>query len=297
MEHAPDDLLPSIEQRIAELNLYNRPVRRPFTFPSLLPNLLKPSIAVFALILISVVSYTYMTKRAIGYVENLSERFKVSQFEKIRSGDILSSGDNTTVTIRLSGNTKLEILRNTIVQVKSARRILLARGEISLVSGNRELHIETPEGVLLARNVSTKIAVTEKDADNPLKTETTFIVFDGTMKIKSPPNEIIHQSEKVVLTADCRIVFRKDLTVAEAESEKVSPAKQKIFAAIEALCDCIYSFDFVPENRGDHLRLFGKEINEKKFKVRVFWPEKKPDEVVFGCFFREFIHDELLWCV
>jgi antitoxin component YwqK of YwqJK toxin-antitoxin module len=282
LEKAPEDILPNIEKKIFDsIKLKNE---KPFTvFKPLFKPLLKPAFAGFFVLLVAISSYTYLANKNIGYVENLSERFKIAQFENIYSGDELYTGDNTIAAISLKSKNKLQIHQNTIVRVKGSRQIVLSRGEISLLSGNKELQIETPDGVLLARNTNTKINTVAKLENGVLKTETTCIVLNGKLIIKYPLKEIIvNQGQKAVLAENGTITYQKQLTAAESESEKSTAVKQKVFAAVQSLCDCIYAFNYAPGKKANHLQLFGKEVNENKFKVRVFWKEKGLNELVCG---------------
>ncbi len=278
LEKAPEDILPNIEKEIFNsIKVKNKePI---YIFKSLL----KPSFAGFFVLLVVVLSYAYLSNKNIGYVENLSERFKIAQFENIKSGDVLYAGDNTIATIRLKNNNKLQIHHNTIVRVKGLRQLSLSRGEISLLSGDKELQIETPDGLLLARNTNTKITTTARLEKGLLKTETTCFVFNGKIIIKYPSKEVVlNQGQKVVLAENGKITYQKQLTAAESESEKSNVAKQKILAAVESLCDCIYTFNYAPGKKANHLQLFGKEVDENKFKVRVFWQEKVLNKLVVG---------------
>jgi hypothetical protein len=278
IEKAPEDILPNIEKKI--LNSINSKNRKPFT---LFKPLLKPSFAVSFILLVAILSYLYLANKNIGYVENLSERFKIAQFENIKSGDVLYAGDNTIATVRLKNDNKLQIHQNTIVRVKGSRRLSLSRGEISLLSGDKELQIETPDGLLLARNTKTKIATTVRLEKGVLKTETTCCVFNGKLIIKYPSKEVIlNQGQKIVLAENGRITYQQQMTTTESESEKNNIVKQKLLAAVESLCDCIHADNYVPGKKSNHLQLFGKEVNENKFKVRVFWPEKGLHGLVFG---------------
>jgi len=81
--------------------------------------------------------------------------------------------------------------------------------------------------------------------------------------------------EKVLLTENGGITYQKQLTAVESESEKSFTVKQKLFAAVASLCDCIQTNDYTPGKKGDHLQFFGKEKDENKFKVHVFWREKR----------------------
>jgi antitoxin component YwqK of YwqJK toxin-antitoxin module len=279
LEKAPEEILPNIENKILDSvkQLTNEESFSRFKF------LLKPAFAGFFVLLLTVLSYVYLADKNIGYVDNLSERFKIAQFENIKSGDVLYAGDNTTVTVRLKSKNQLQIHQNTIVRAKSARQIALSRGEISLLSGDKELQIETPDGVLLARNTNTKITTVARLENGLIKTETTCVVLNGKLIIKYPSKEIIlNQGQKTVLAENGRITYQKQLTVAESESEKSTAVKQKIFAAVESLCDCIHAFNYTPGKKADHLQLFGKEVNENKFKVRVFWQEKGLNKLASG---------------
>jgi hypothetical protein len=283
LEKAPEDILPNVEMKILD-SLKQSKSNKPFSI--LKPRFihpLKPALAGFCVLLVAVLSYTCLANKNIGYVENLSERFKIAQFENIKSGDELYTGDSTTAAISLESKNELQIHHNTMVRVKGSRHITLSRGEISLLSGDKELQIETPDGVLLARNTDTKITTTARQEDGVLRTETTCIVFNGKVTIKYQSKEIVlNQGQKVVLAENGGIAYQKDLTAAETESEKGTAVKQKIYAAVQSLCDCIYASEYTPGKKADHLQLFGKEANENKFKVRVFWQEKGLNEQGFG---------------
>jgi hypothetical protein len=170
-----------------------------------------------------------------------------------------------------------------MVRVKGSRHIALSRGEISLLSGDKELQIETPDGLLLSRNTNSKIQTVARLENGVLKTETTCIVFEGKLVIKYPLEEIVlNKGQKTVLAENGRITYQQQMTAVESESEKSTAVKQKIYAAVQSLCDCIYASEYTPGKKADHLQLFGKEANENKFKVRVFWQEKGLNEQGFG---------------
>jgi hypothetical protein len=276
---APEEILPFVEKQIFDSI---RPLKTKESF-NRFRYLLKPAFAGFFVLLVFVLSYTYIANKNIGYVENLSERFKIAQFENIKSDDMLYAGDNTTVTVSLKSKNQLQIHRNTIVKVNGVRHIALSRGEISLLSGDKELQIETPDGLLLARNTNARIHTIARLENGLLKTETTCFVFKGKLILKYPLKEIVlNQGQKVVLAENGRITYQEQLTPAESELEMDHSIKQKVFAAVESLCDCIHAFDYTPGKKANHLQLFGKEVNENKFKVRVFWKEKGLHELVSG---------------
>jgi hypothetical protein len=279
LEKAPEDILPTIEKRIAESI---KPVKSRDPFAIFKP-LFKPALAGFFAVLVAVMFFTYLANKNIGHVENLSKRFNIAEFENIKSGDVLYTGDNTTAAINLKNKNTLQIHHNTIVRVKGSRQIALSRGEISLLSGDKALQVETPDGLLLARNANTKITTIARLEKGVLKTETTCIVFNGTLIITSHSKETtLHQGQKAILAENSGITYQQQLTAADFESEKGTAVKQKIFEAVESLCDCIHEFNYTPGKKGNHRELFGKEVNENKFKVRVFWKEKGLNELVFG---------------
>jgi hypothetical protein len=270
---APEDVLPNIEKKIFE-NVRQIKIEGPF---NVFKFLFKPSFAASftVVVFVAALSYAYMANINIGSVENLSKRFKLAQFENIKSGDMLYAGDNTTAVISLKSNNKFQIHQNTVVRVKGPRQIVLSRGEISLLSGDKELRIETPEGLFLAKNTDTKILTTVKLENGVLKTETTCIVLAGRLIIKSPLKEItLEQGQKVVLAQNGGITYQKQLAPAEFESEKSAAVSQMVFSAVQALCDCIYVSEYAPDKKTDHLQFFGSQANENKFKVHVFWKEK-----------------------
>ena len=279
LEKAPEEILPNVEKKIS-YSLKQLKHEEPLT---IFKPLFKPAFAGFFVLLVAVASYTYLANKNIGHVENLSERFKIAQFENINSGDELYTGDSTTAAISLKSKNELQIHHNTIVRVKGPRHISLSRGEISLLSGDKELQIETPGGLLLARNTSTKIQSIARLENGVLKTETTCFIFNGKLIIKYPLKEItLNQGQKAVLAENGIITYQKQLTAAESESEKSTAVKQKVFAAVQSLCDCIYASNYTPDKKANHVQLFGKEVNENKFKVRVFWQEKGLDHLGSG---------------
>lgn len=271
LERAPEDILPNIQKKIFD-SARRITYKDPF---AVLKPLFKPVFAGFSLVLVIALSYAYLANKNIGYVVNLSPRFKLAQFERIKSGDMLYAGDNTTADIRLIGNNQLQIHQNTTVRIKGPQHIALSRGEISLVSGDKELKIETPDGLLRARNTNTKINTVARLENGLLKTETTCTVLDGKLIIQYPLKEIsLNQGQKVVLSENGAITYQKQLTALEFKSEKSAVVTQKLFAAVASLCDCIRAADYDPGKKGNHLEAFGKEKDENKFKVHVFWQEK-----------------------
>jgi len=241
---APEDILPTIEKQI----LNSIPIKKEEPFP-LFNFLFKPSFAVFCVLLVAVLSYAYLANRNIGYVENLSERFKIAQFENIKSGDVLYAGDNTIATIRLKNNNKLQIHHNTIVRVKGSRQLSLSRGEISLLSGDKELQIETPNGLLLAKNANTKITTIARMEKGLLKTETTCAVYTGKITIKYLSQEtVLNQGQKAVIAENGTITYEKQLTAADSESEENNATERKILSAVESLCDCINAENYTPDD-------------------------------------------------
>jgi hypothetical protein len=277
LEKAPEDILPNIEKKIFESMQHSKKGERFHIFNSLL----KPSLAGFFVVLVIAASFQYLNHKNIGYVENLSERFKLAQFENIKSGDMLYAGNNTTAAVSLKGKNKLQIHQNTIVKVKSSRQLSLSRGEISLLSGDNELQVETPVVVLLARNTNATIRTVTGRVKDSLQTETTCLVFSGKVTIKHSSKEIIiGHGQKVVLTEKGGISDHQQLTAAEAASAKSTLVQQKILTAVESLCDCIFASDIAPGKKADHLELLGKEVDENKFKVRVFWKEKELKDLV-----------------
>jgi hypothetical protein len=279
VEKAPQSILLNVQHRIRSLQ---RPSEKP-AWLNTFKLVLKPALA-FSILLAAVFLYTNFKNNYIGVVDNLVDRFNISKFKYIKTGDVLYTGDSTTATIRLNGNNILQIHQNTVVVVKGPRHISLSHGEISLLSGDRELQIETPDGLLLARNADTRIRTTTTKPENGLsKTETTCIVLNGKLVIKYPLKEIIlSQGQEAVVAENGGITCQKQLTPAESASEKSPAINQKLFAAVQSLCDCIYAFNYTPDKKANHLELFGKEVNENNFKVRVFWQEKKLNKPVLG---------------
>jgi hypothetical protein len=275
---APEDLLISIEKKITG----SVQSKNAESF-SLFNLLLKPSFAVLCALLVAIVSIVFLPQKNIGYVENLSDRFKIAQYENIKSGDLLYAGDNTVAAVSLKNKNKLKIHQNTVVKVNNLRRLSLSRGEISLLSGDNELQIETPGGLLLARNANVKIRAVATLEKGTLKTETVCMVFNGKLTIKYPAKEIIiEHGQKIILAENGNIASQQQLTAAESALEKSSIGVQKVLTAVESLCDCIYTPDYAPGKKANHLQLFGKEVDENKFKVRIFWKEKGLKELVRG---------------
>jgi len=128
LEKAPEDILPNIEKRILD-SVKPLKIKGPFT---LFQPLFKPAFAGFFMLLVAVGFYTFLANQNIGYVENLSQRFKLAQFENIKSGDMLYAGDNTNADIRLNSKNKFQIHQIRLSGSKGPRRIALSRGKYRL---------------------------------------------------------------------------------------------------------------------------------------------------------------------
>jgi len=279
LEKAPPEVLPAVERHIYA---NSRPLSHAMSFDKF-KFLLKPAFAGFAVMLVAVVSYAYLANKSIGHVENLTQRFNIAEFKDIKPGDVLYAGDNTTAAIRLESGNELQLHQNTMVMMNSARNITLSRGEVSVLSGDNELRIETPDGLLLAKNTAAKIHTVARLEHGSLKTETTCIVSHGELIIKSAAKEIaLGHGQKAVVGENGAIMYRELLADGDYESAKSPDAMQKLFAAVQSLCDCIKAADYAPAKKGNHRQLFGKEVNENKFKVRVFWQEKGLNEMAYG---------------
>jgi hypothetical protein len=271
-EKAPGDLLPAIEQQLSA-TLQQRKTRE-LSF-NIFAVFAKPAFAVFSLLLIVGFAYHFISDRNIGYVDNLSDRFKIAQFEYIKVGDVIYSGDNTIATIRLKEKVVLNMHHNSIIRIAGSKSIVLSRGEISILAGDKELQIATPDGIVMARNVNAKITTIAHVENDSVKTETRCVVFNGILRVASTSKEtILTPGQKAVLAENGGITLQKQLTAAESEAEKSSPETRKLFAAMESRCDCIYTADPTPGKKTDHQQFLGNEANEKKFRVRIYWQEK-----------------------
>jgi hypothetical protein len=279
LDIAPKEIVPALENRIfaSQRRLEHAP--RSFNIFSFLA---RPSFAVAAVVLALVVgAYFYLTDNSVGTVDNLSARFKIALFENIKPGDVLYTGDSTTVAIRLKNGGKLTIHHNSVVRFEDDKNIVLSRGEFTLAVGDKELTITTPDGIVLARNTEAKITALGGGPGDAPRPETRCVVFRGAMVIASLSSEMaISGGQSAVLTGYSRIPDIKQLSTSEIAEEMIAPAEPKLFAAVQSLCDCIYAVNPVPGKKNDHLRVLGNESNEKKFRVRVYWREKGFKELV-----------------
>jgi hypothetical protein len=235
------------------------------------------------MLLVAVFSYTYLAGRNIGHVENLSERFKIAQFENINAGDVLYTAENTTATIRLKNENMVQIHGNTIITVKSAGRIRVSRGAITIRAGDKVLHILTANGSARASNVKATIQASARLENGVVKPETSVLVSKGAILLKNASKEIVlNQGQKGILSESDSIGTYNLANGMETGPKNSGGAGRKLFAAMEYSCDCLHSTYYKPGKKTDHIRLFGKEIKESRFKVRVFWYEKALNKLVSG---------------
>jgi hypothetical protein len=266
MDKAPDEILLNVERAILNSATFKR--KEPFIFTSLL----KPSFAGICIIAVCIVSYAFFGNKKVGYVENLSDRFKLAQFENIKSGDMLYAGDNTTAAIRLKSNSNVQLHNNTTIKVNSSQDLSLSRGDISIQVGDKTIQVKTPDGLLLAKNTIARIHTISQPENGVVKTATTCMVFKGQLSIRSSRNETtLRQGLKTVINCNGKVIDQQKLSASELALEKEINDTPPIFAAVESLCACINFFNYVPGKKTDHLQLLGKDVNENKYKVRVFW--------------------------
>ncbi|MBN1980513.1 MAG: FecR domain-containing protein [Chitinivibrionales bacterium] len=278
LEEAPKEILPNVETRIAAHCQRRNHHRSRLRFKWML----KPSFAVAALLLVLVTLYAYRARTSIGQVENLSQRFNIAQFHDIKPGDVLYASDNTTVTIRLKAQCTVRIHRKSLIKVNNSRQITLLAGELSLVSGDEELRIETPDGMVRARNTTARIRTTTAQEQGASPTETVCVVFDGTTTIACRSGQIrLDKGQKAAFTEKNGIHYRKPLTADESGSEMNNIVEHTIVAAIGSLCDCVFGMQRSPDAVDGHRQMSGSKANENRFKVRVFWQEKRLKGLVF----------------
>jgi hypothetical protein len=271
MEKAPEGLVGAIDSEIFEkTGRSGKRITVPFfTF------LFKPAFAGVLAAVIVAVSVVATSPRSIGFVENLSDRFKLPEFENVKPGDMLYTGNNTVASIRLQGQNTMKLHQNTVVKFRDSQALMLSRGEISLVSRGKELMVETPNISVKTHRADTRIVADTKIVNGQLKSETICFVFSGTLTVKTSSKEMtIGKGQKIVVAQDGITASEERLTASESESGNDASVKDKVFAAIGSLCDCVYAKDYNPDKWGKHKELFGGEVNENSYKVRVFWQEK-----------------------
>ena len=187
---------------------------------------------------------------------------------------MLYVGKNIHVDFQLKNSAKLQLDSNTVLQFRSKDKIELSRGQLFLSAGNKEMEIETPNGVITVKNTKTKIHTTIKEENGVSITKTSCVVFDGTAKISNSKGKVIAiPGQEFVLAENGKVEFMNTLTgsaLTEQASRIDSPPKIKVFTAMEQLCDCVYDkkYDL------DHNQMHGKEIKENRFNVRIFWQNK-----------------------
>lgn len=269
-EKAPEEILRTVELQLSRSAQYTP--KESFSF---IP-FLKPSFACICILMICIVAISYLTNKNVGYVENLSKRFKLAQFENIKAGDMLYAGNNTTASIRLKSKCNVQIHNNTTVKVNSSQYLTLSRGDISIQAGDKNLQLMTPCGLLTATNTTARIHAISKLENGVTSTEITCLVFKGELSFKASQNRTtLHQGSKSVFNDNGSITEQQTLTDAEIDLEKNVEKTAPLFAAVESLCECINFFDYIPGKKMDHLPLLGKDVNESKYKVRVFWKAEK----------------------
>lgn len=270
LEKAPEEILRTVEMKLSKSTQY-----KPKESFSFIP-FLKPSFACLCILMICIVTISYLTNNNVGYVENLSQRFKLAQFENIKAGDMLYAGKNTTASICLKSKSDVQIHNNTTVKVNSSQYLTLSRGDISIQAGDKILQLMTPCGLVTATNTVARIHAISKLENGVAKTEIACLVFKGELSFKASQNKTtVHQGSKSVFDDNGSITEQQNLTDAEVDLEKNVEKSAPLFAAVESLCECINFFDYIPGKKMDHLQLLGKDVNESKYKVRVFWKAER----------------------
>ena len=284
-ERAPENLLFNVRQEIRNLQNCKR---RPSVLNIFRPKI-KPAIA-FAVLLIAVGLYTSLKNSPIGVIDNLADKFNISKFKNIKTGDILYVAKHINVDLKLNNNAKLQLDSNTLLQFKAKDKISLSRGEIYLDVGSNEVEIKTPNALITVKNTKTKIHTTIKQQEGVYRANTSCVVLEGIAAIgNSDEKMLVTPGQEIVLAGNGKVQLKNtvpDSTLRKLASRINSASKNRIFTAMEQLCDCLYDKKY--DVRGDQLH--GNDIKENKFPVRIFWQTKM--ETQFGrginetyCFF------------
>jgi hypothetical protein len=119
-ERSPEALFFNVQKKIR--NLHNRSHWQ--NILSIFKPKAKPAIA-FAVLLIAAGLYTSLKNSPIGVIDNLADKFNISKFKNIKTGDILYVAKNINVDLKLNNNSKMQLDSNTLLQFKARNKISL----------------------------------------------------------------------------------------------------------------------------------------------------------------------------
>jgi hypothetical protein len=267
LEKAPETILSTVRRRIHE-----RQNRREYSSVFDTFRLFaKPAIAFSALFTVAAV-FLYLKNSPIGVVDNLADRFNISEFKNIQSGDVLYVAKQINVDLTLNGNVKLEMDSNTVLQLRAKNKIALFRGQMHVAVGKKAMKVETPNGVITLRHAKIKVHTTLTKENGNFRARTSCYVFDGNVQIGTKEKSLVTPGQEIILAENGRFELKNSLPSAQKDREfRVnSPLKNKVFTAKEQLCDCLYDIRY----NSDDNPLHGKEMKENKFPVRIFWRNK-----------------------
>jgi|WetSurMetagenome_2_1015567.scaffolds.fasta_scaffold34185_2 hypothetical protein len=269
-EKAPETLLPTVQQRIREQQTRESPAWLDIFRP-----LLKPALA-FSVLLIAAGLYMHLKNSPIGVVDNLAERFNISDLRNIKTGDVLYVAKQINVDFTLNGNVKLEMDSNTVLQVRAKNKIALFRGQLHVAVGKKAMKVETPNGVITLRQAKIKVHTTLTKENGNFRARTSCYVFDGNVQIGTKEKSSIAPGQEIELAENGGFELKNASPSAQKDREfSINPSlKSKVFTAKEQLCDCLYDIRYNSDNNPLH----GREMKENKFPVRIFWLNKEKFE-------------------
>ena len=284
-EKAPEYFLFNVRRKINDLR--NHKQRR--SILGIFRPLIKPAIA-FASLALLIALFATIKNSPVGVVDNLVDRFNISELKNIKINDVLYVSKQIHVDLTLNGNVKVQVDSNTVLQLRAKDRIALFRGQFFLSVGSNKMTIETPNGLITLKHAKIKIQTTLHEEKGVHNAETSCCVIDGSAEIDNSKEKIaVMLGQEIVLTENGAIERKSSLPDAakkEQASGIATASKSKVFTAKEQICDCLYDMRYNSDNN----QLHGKEMKENKFPVRVFWQNsvkiesmRRPDEKF--CFF------------
>jgi hypothetical protein len=272
-EHAPETLLLKVRQRINERVDRNERL----SIFDIFKLIAKPAALACCLLLIATALFIHFRNSPIGRVNNLADRFNISEFREVKTGDILYVAKQIQVDLTMNGNTKVELDSNTVLQLRSRNKIALFRGQVHLAAGKNALKVETPNGIITLKDATIKVHTALKKENGDFKARTSCYVINGNVQIGTKRKTLVTPGQEITLAENGKVELKNSLPVTEQNDRMFridAPLKNKVFTAKEQLCDCLYDIRY---NAADN-PLHGKEMKENKFPVRIFWQNKEKYE-------------------
>ena len=265
-EKAPETILSRVRQRIHE----RQNCRERSSILDIFRPLVKPAIA-FLVLLLAATLYTYLKNSPIGVIDNLADRFNISELKNIQTGDILYVAKQIRVECTLNGQRKMALDSNTVLQLRAKDKIILFRGQLYADVGKKTLALETPNGVITVKNAKIKVHTAITNHNGGYRAKTSCSVIEGIAEIGNSREKVrVSRGEEIVLGENGKVELKRTLpgpALAEKASRLNAAAKSKVFTAKEDLCDCLYDVRYKLNDN----QLHGKEVKENKFPVRIFW--------------------------